>query len=57
VRGMADDRKDEYLRRALECARFAQTIPDPKVRGMFEAMAKTWIKMAAELNRTKKGQP
>jgi hypothetical protein len=54
---MADDRKEEYLRRALECARFGQTVPDAKAREIFAAMAKTWIKMAAELNRTKKGQP
>jgi hypothetical protein len=52
---MADDCKDEYLRRALECSRFAQTVPDAQVREMFVAMAKAWIKMAAELNRAKKG--
>jgi hypothetical protein len=53
---MADDRKEEYLRRALECSRFAQTVRDANVREMFDAMAKAWIKMAAELNRTKKGR-
>jgi hypothetical protein len=53
---MADDRKNEYLRRAFECVRFAQKMRDAKVREVFEAMAKTWIKMAAESNRTKKSQ-
>ena len=53
---MAESPKDEYLRHASECVRFALTVRDAKLREIFEAMAKTWIKMAADFNRTRKGQ-
>jgi hypothetical protein len=41
----------EYLRRAIECNRLSQTLPDAIARQTFAAMAKVWIKLAAELKR------
>jgi hypothetical protein len=46
-----DDKPVEYLRRAIECSRLSQTLPDAIARETFAAMAKVWLKLAAELRR------
>jgi hypothetical protein len=36
---------------AIECSRLSQTLPDAIARETFAAMAKLWVKLAAELRR------
>jgi hypothetical protein len=46
-----DDKPVEYLRRAIECSRLSETLPDATARETFAAMSKVWMKLAAELRR------
>jgi hypothetical protein len=46
-----DDKPVEYLRRAIECSRLSETLPDAIARETFAAMSRVWIKLAAELRR------
>jgi hypothetical protein len=39
----------ECRRHALTCARIAQTSPYPEARDQFADLAKTWLRLAADL--------
>src|SRR6476620_8373326 len=46
----------ECRQRAFECARLSQSSPDPRVRDKFAALAKTWITLAADIERSAAAQ-
>jgi hypothetical protein len=44
----------ECRQRALECVRLSQSSSDPRVRDKFAALAKTWITLAADIERMRR---
>ncbi len=46
-----DGKPGEYLRRAIECARLSQTLPNARARETLAAMSKLWVKLAADIKR------
>jgi hypothetical protein len=46
----------ECRQRAFECVRLSQSSPDPRVRDKFAALAKTWITLAADIERSAAAQ-
>jgi hypothetical protein len=42
---------EECRRYALACARLAQTLPTPEGRNHFAKLARTWIRLAEDLER------
>jgi hypothetical protein len=42
----------ECRQHALNCARLAQTSPDPHAREHFARLARTWIKLANDIERS-----
>ena len=45
--------QEECRRHALACVRFAQTSATPQGRDHFAKLARTWIKLAEDLERSR----